>query len=453
MGSYLSLALAFLFPVGLTLVAWSVLPTDRSDSAAGLATLALALGLTGYMATGFGFHFGGAAFVSNNEDLQALSRFFSLVSGDDSTGWGVIGLEGFFLSGDAATPAAFQLFLSQLPLVTAVVLFVTLAMPRRTPPLALVLTALIVSAITFPLAGYWVSGGGWLARLGNTLSLGHGMIDFCGAGMIFVLGGATVLAAALVFGRQRPSLSEAPSNGTASMSSTMPAAQFPILAVLGALLAAVGWIGLGLANPLYAEANAVLNWPRFALNGLAGVAGGTLTAQLYSLLTTGRFDPLMGPRGALAGLIAVSAGAPFFPTWAALVIGAVAGSLLPLAIYTVQHLFRLEDVTAAIASYFVPGLWGLLAVGIFADGRWGQGWNGTHRLAGQGVSGLIVASSYQVDGGQFAAQIWGAIALFALGFLLPWGVFKLAAWLSNLGLPWKRRSFQLWIKGKTSSGV
>jgi Amt family ammonium transporter len=432
-GSLLTLAMAFLFPIGLTLVAWSALPPDQADRVAALAPLALALALIGYLALGFGFHFGGAAFISEDEGLKNLSRFFSLVHGDDSAGWGFIGLEGFFLSGDAATPAAMQLFVSQLSLVTSITLIVLLALPRQTSPLVQVLAGLIVSAVTYPLAGHWTSGGGWLAHLGHTLALGHGLVDFAGAGTVFTLGGATALAAALVLGhRQEPPAHTSPAGKASDEAVSMPPAQFPLLAGLGALLATVGWIALGLSNPLYAEAGDVLNWPLIALNGLAGLAGGTLLAQLYSWFTTGRFDPLMGPRGALAGLVAISAGAPFLPTWAALAVGAVAGLLLPLAIYAVDRLWRLDDATAAIASYGLPGFWGLLAVALFADGRWGQGWNGVAGLSGQGVSGLLVASGLQADSGQLGAQVWGGIALFLLGFLLPWGVLKLVAALLGL---------------------
>jgi Amt family ammonium transporter len=439
-GSSLSQAIAFLFPTGLTLVAWSALPADRSDRVAELATLALALALIGYLAIGFGLHFGGAAFISDNAELKNLARFFSLVRGDDSAGWGFFGLEGFFLGGDAATPTALQLFVSQLPLVTSMALIVMLALPGQTPLLAQLLTGLIASAVTFPLAGHWVSGGGWLARLGDTLALGHGLVDFAGAGTVFVVGAATVMAAALVFGRQRPSSTE--SESAPEQADSVALTRSPLLASLGALLSAVGWIALGLSNPLYAEGSVTLNWSLIALNGLAGLAGGTLLAQLYSWFTNGRFDPLMGPRGALAGLIAVSAGAPFMPTWAALITGAVAGLLLPLAVYAVDQLLRFDDVTAAIAGYGLPGLWGLLAVAVFADGRWGQSWNGVGGHPGAGVSGLLVAPGLRPDSGQLAAQVWGGIALFALGFILPWGVFRFVAALARLRLPGKKRIIQ-----------
>lgn len=434
LGSSLASAMAFLFPIGLTLIAWSALPAERSDTVAGLATLALALGLIGYLASGFGLHFGGAASVSDSEGLQNLSRYFSLVRGEDSANWGFFGMEGFFLSGDAANPAALNVFVSQLPLVTSIALITMLALPRNTPPLAHLLAGLIVSGVTYPLAGFWVSGGGWLAHLGNTLAMGHGIIDFAGAGTVFIVGGATALAAALVFGRKQTTQDDKGLDQTVSM----PPARFPLLAALGVLVTAVGWIALGLANPFYAEMHHTLDWSLIALNGLAGLAGGTLLAQLYSWFTTGRFDPLMGPRGALAGLIAVSAGAPFMPTGTALATGSIAGLLLPLAIYAVEHLLRFEDTTAAIASYAVPGFWGLLAVAIFADGRWGQGWNGIIGAQGQGVSGLIVASGFQADSGQLGAQVWGGIALFVLGFVMPWGAFKFVVGLASLRPHWKR---------------
>jgi Amt family ammonium transporter len=346
-----------------------------------------------------------------------------LARGNDSGSWGFAGLEGFFLSGDAATPAAIYLFLSQLPLVTAVTLLTLLALPHHISPLTQIAAGLIVSAVTYPLAGHWVSGGGWLAQMGHTLSLGHGLVDFAGISTVFVIGGATALAASLVFDQRHTS-------STSHEAVSMPMAYFPLLAGLGVLLVAVGWIALVLSNPLYAEIDAgLLRWPLIVLNGLAGLAGGLVLAQLYSWISSGHFAPLIGARGALAGLIAVSAGAPFTPTWAALATGAIAGLLLPLALYTIDRFLKFSNAAATVVTYGLSGFWGLLAVALFADGRWGQGWNGIAGLTGQGVSGLVVAPGLQADGGQLGAQVWGAVAVFILGFVLPWGVFKLVAGL------------------------
>ncbi len=418
----LSLALALLFPLGLTLVAWGALPPERAKGITALAPLGLALALLGYLTTGFAFQFGGAAFVSQNPELSNLTRIWSLVQGDASAGWGFLGLEGFVLSGDAATPSAVRLFVSQLPLVAAAVLVALIALPRRAGPIVRILTGLLVSAVTYPIAGHWIAGGGWLAHLGHNLTLGHGVVDFAGIGTTFVLCGTTALAGRLVFGQPESDQAEPVA---------LPTAHQPLLANLGSLLAAVGWIALGLANPLYAEIQD-LNWPLIALNGLAGLAGGTLLAQLYSWFATGRLDPLIGSRGALAGLVAAGVGAPFVPTWAALLIGALAGLALPLSLYLFDRLWRLEDVSAAVATYGLSALWGLVAVGLFADGRWGEGWNDFVGLPGQGVSAYLVAPGFEVDGGQLSAQLAGAGALILLGFLLPWGLLKLMAVLSNL---------------------
>lgn len=411
----LSLGLAFLFPVGLTLVAWGALAPDRARGIAAIAPLGLALAVVGYFSTGFAFQFGGVAFVSSNPEMSSLTRIWSLVEGDASAGWGFMGLEGFLLGGDAATPSAVQLFVSQLPLVTTATLVALIALPRKAGPVPRILTGLLVSAVTYPIAGHWIAGGGWLAHLGHNLTLGHGVVDFAGIGTALVLCGATALAGVLVFGRREPDPDEPTS---------MPTAHQPLLANLGALLAAIGWIALGLANPLYAEVQD-LNWPLITLNGLAGLAGGTLLAQLYSWFAAGTLDPLMASRGAVAGLIAASAGAPFVPTWSALLIGALAGLVLPLTLYLFDRLWRLDDVTGAVATYGISGLWGLIAVGLLADGRWGEGWNGFAGLPGQGVSAYLVAPGFQVDGGQLSAQLAGAGALLLAGFLLPWGLLKL----------------------------
>jgi hypothetical protein len=126
----------------------------------------------------------------------------------------------------------------------------------------------------------------------------------------------------------------------------------------------------------------------------------------------------MAARGALAATISAGAGLPFVPLWAVLAIGAGAGLLVPLVQYLVDHILRLDDATSALATHGVPALWGILAVGIFADGHAGQGWN---RIPGQGVSGRLAAAPYAADWpGQFQAQTTGAVAVFVTAFVLSW---------------------------------
>ena len=209
----------------------------------------------------------------------------------------------------------------------------------------------------------------------------------------------------------------------------MPPVHLPLLAILGSLLLLVGWLGLVFSNPLYISSEG-LPTSLIAVNVVLAAGGSALVAMLYTWFATGGADVLMTARGMAAGLVAISAACPFVPPWAALIIGAVAGLLLPLGIYFVEYLLRLDDPAAAIATHGLSGLWGLLALAIFADGRYGAGWNGIGAeeylgIAGQGVSGYLVASGFQLDlPNQLFAQLVGIATITIVAFALAWAFFK-----------------------------
>jgi Amt family ammonium transporter len=273
----------------------------------------------------------------------------------------------------------------------------------------------LVGAVLFPIAACWAWGGGWLANLGATLDRGHGFVDYGGSGVAYMLGGCAALGALIGLGYRSPP-------GPTDTPASMPPAHFPLLSNLGALVFGLGWLLWSLSSPYHA-ANADLNLPRLAVNGVLSAAGAILAAQTYCWFTVGHADALMSARGAAAGFVAVAAGAPFFPPWAALVVGAVAGGLLPLGVSVVERVLRLSDTTATVALGTTAGSWGLLAVALFADGSSGQGWNGIgateyHTVLGQGVTGFLPAPGMIGDGqGQLVAQLAGAtaIGLLALG--------------------------------------
>lgn len=433
--SWLPALLGYLIPVGLFLLAWGGMSEERALRSATLGSLALALGALGYFAVGFAFHLGGAGLMSDQPGLSGLTRLFA---GEGGLDWGLVGLTGFFLIGDIATPEVFALFVTYLPLVVSAVLLTTLSISGRARGWQLTVGGLLVGAVMFPLVACWSWGGGWLARLGATLQLGHGFVDHGGSGVVYLLGGCAALGALLGLGhRLLPRSPEEPDE--------MPPAHFPLLANLGALLFGLGWLGWSLSTPFHA-AGAELNVPRVAVNGLLAGAGSILASQTYCWFTTGHADPLMSARGATAGFIAVAAGAPFVPPWAALVIGAVAGLLLPLGVFLVEQVLRLPDDTATVALGLTAGLWGLLAVALFADGRSGQGWNGVgiaeyRTVLGQGVTGFLPADGFVADGrGQVIAQLAGLGAIAVPAMVISWLTFF------ALSLPYRRRV------GKTGNG-
>jgi Amt family ammonium transporter len=417
------LILGYLLPIGFFLLAWGGMEPERARRAAIQGLVALALATVGYFATGFAFHLGGAAVFSDRPGLGALDSIWSPLDRVRGLGWGVIGLKGFFLGQGADTPQALALFAAYLPMAATAVLLPVLALFGRARGGWVALMGLLTGALLFPLAACWVWGGGWLASMGQTLARGHGAVDHAGSGVVYLLGGMVAWGALTALGR------EPPQEGPAEM----PPAHFPLLANLGVLLVVVGWLGWSLSGPLHAD-GARLDAGRIAVNGSLALAGATLTSLFYCWLALGRGDSLMVARGAAGGLVALSAGAPFLPPWAALVVGGVAGLLVPLGVYLVDRLLRLADATAAVAVAALPGLWGLLAVALFADGRWGQGWNGVgaevyRTVIGQGVSGFLVAPGFLGDGpGQMVAQVVAVVAIGLLGFAGGWLTMAAARW-------------------------
>jgi Amt family ammonium transporter len=422
--------LAFLIPAGFILLASGGMPEEKAVPTAVMGLTATGLALVGYLACGFALQFGGIGLVSDLPGLGGLIWEWSPLDVTWGTGWGTLGLKGFFLQEGADTPLAYALFLSQLPLVLTACLIPLLTLRSRAKPSVIVVGAFLIAAVVYPILGNWVWGGGWLANLGSNLELGHGFVDFAGSGMVHFLGGVAAFAGILAFGLRSPALHPPQWGGKrGGEPARMPPVHLPLLAILGSLLLLIGWLGLVLGNPLYMS-NEALAGSLMAVNVVLAAGGGVLVAMLYAWFTTSEANVLMVARGLAAGLVAISAACPFVPPWAAFLIGAVAGLLLPLGIYFVEYLLRLDDSAAAIATHGLSGLWGLLTLAIFADGRHGAGWNGVGAkeylsTAGQGVSGYLVASGFQLDlPNQLYAQLIGIAAIAIVAFALAWALFK-----------------------------
>jgi len=413
----LTLVLAWLLPLGLTLLAIGGSSPERATDVAVAALAAVALSLLAYLVSGFAFQYGGVSLVATVPGLERFVVEWSPFAGARSAGWGIIGLHGFGLQDPDLDTRAYAFFFVQwLPALTAT-LIPLLAVARKVPSYALLLVALLVSGVLYPLYGNWIWGGGWLAHLGQTVGWGHGAVDFAGSGTVFALGGGMALALVASAAIQRPRVK---ARGVAPL----PPAHFPLFMTLGAFLALAGSWAFFLANPLLSAADI---HPVTVVGNVAfAAAGGLLLPLLYTWFVAGQPDALMAARGLVAGLVAIAAGAAFVPGWAALATGAVAGALLPIVHYIVTRLLQWDDETAVAGTFVVPGYWGLLAVGLFASGRWGIGWNGVGAdahlgVSGQGVSGYWADALYLADWpGQFLAQCAALLVLLALSFILPY---------------------------------
>jgi Amt family ammonium transporter len=219
--------------------------------------------------------------------------------------------------------------------------------------------AAILAALVFPLAAHWIWGGGWLAQLGPNFSLGAGFLDGAGAATVHALGGLGALAVVWIAG---PRKGKFPKEGLAT---AMPGHN-AVYVIFGCLLALVGWLAWNLAGAIL--------WLHAPSNTLATTAINTLLAASAAIAATfavtrirfGKPDASLCANGWLAGLVASSAGASLLSPAAALLVGAVAGILTPLMVEVLELALSIDDPSGAITVHGAGGLWGLLAVGIFA---------------------------------------------------------------------------------------
>lgn len=404
--------LALLLPAGLILIAGGELAGRRPGRSAVAGLGGLALAALAFWACGFALQMGGVGLVSDLEGLEGLVwEWASPINLD----WGVMGLRGFFLQGEASTPTALNLYLTYLPSLAVAAILPLLSLRERMPGWMAGLGGLLVAGIVYPVAGNWFAGGGWLMHIGDTLGQGHGFVDLTGLSSAAVVGGLAALLGILFFGRRLPPLAE-------GELPVLPPVHLPVLAMVGAILTVIGGAALLMANPIHLDSGVVT--PRAGVNLVLAAAGGALMPYLYTWFTTGAADSLMAAKGSAAGILAIAAAGSLVPPWSAALLGAVAGLLVPLASFLVRYMLRIEDPTGALPVGLLGGSLGLLAVGVFADGLGGQGWNGIGPerylgVTGQGITGVFPAAGLGPDWpGQINAQLIGLAAIAGLTVVL-----------------------------------
>jgi Amt family ammonium transporter len=370
------------------------------------------LGFVGFMFVGFPLAFGGFSYAPfgletamNGDGLPAV--------GGEFTGilyWGYDHL------GDAATPALLGFFLYMVAFMDTVATIPTGSMAERWKWKSFVWWGLFCGAVYYPLFAAWTWGGGWLAKSWETLSLGAGYVDFAGSGVVHAVGGVAALAGALVLG---PRIGKYSADGKAR---AIPGHNIP-MAMLGCFILLFGWFGFNAASTF---ASTDVQFATVATNTAIAGAVGSVVAMYYITWRTGKPDPGMMINGMLAGLVAITAPCAFVAPWAAAVIGLIAAVLAIEAVFFIENKLKVDDPVGAIAVHGVCGTFGVLAVGIFANGKYGAGWNGS---SSEGVEGIIKG-----NWGQLGAQVLGVLVIWTVLFGISFGFFKIQNKITKGGI-------------------
>ncbi len=369
------------------------------------------LGFVAFMAVGFPLMFGGFTYGAFGMNEAIGSELIGKGS------WVFLWDGPWFLIGEkAGSVAVLAFFLYMVAFMDTVATIPTGSMAERWKFKSFMLWGLFCGAIYYPLFGAWTWGGGWLADTWDTMSLGAGYVDFADSGVVHAMGGMAALSGAIVLG---PRLGKYGKNGEVR---TLAAHHIP-MALLGTFILLFGWFGFNAASTFAATDH------RFATvaanTGIAGAFGATI-ALTYIFWKTGKPDPGMAANGMLAGLVAITAPCAFVDPWAAALIGSIAGVLVIHSIWFVERTLKIDDPVGAISVHGVNGLFGVLCVGIFANGKYGAAWNGS---SVEGVTGVIKG-----EWGQLGAQALAAVVIIIVGGGLSYGFFKLQDKLTKGGI-------------------
>ena len=374
---------------------------------------AYAFAFLAYYVCGFAFQYGAAAINAAPTNLGGTPTLNQWLVGSGS--WGFVGGKGFFLGGAGYDAGVNTLAMFEVVFMETAAYIIVGAICERITFGAFLLCELFMGAILYPIFGCWVWGGGWMSQWGTTLGLGHGYVDFAGSTVVHGVGGFCAMALAVILG---PRIGKYSADGKPR---AFPAHNI-VFVVTGTFILLFGWMGFNPGSTLGATD---LRISVIAINTNLAACAGAASAMTVWYFIFGKPDISMACNGMLAGLVAITAPCAFVGANAAVVIGILAGMIVCGGVLFNERVIHVDDPCGAISVHGYCGWWGAVALGIFADGTYGAGWNGigTTRylnITGQGVTGLLYG-----DTTQFITQILGATLMAAYAFGVTFAVFKI----------------------------
>lgn len=320
----------------------------------------------------------------------------------------LFGTSGFFLYDAGNTFASLEWssvpleakYLFQMVFAATAATIVAGAVAERTRFVAYIAYSIAITAVIYPIVGHWIWGGGWLARLG--------MWDFAGSTVVHSVGGWIAVAGAVMAG---PRLGKYGPDGT---SNAIHGHNIP-LAGLGMFILWFGWFGFNPGSTMEATTDIA----HIATTTNLAAASGAIAAMLTAWRMFGKPDPSMAINGALAGLVSITAPCAFVSAGSAIWIGLIGGVLVVRAIVFVDQTLRIDDPVGASSVHGVCGVWGTIAVGLFAESQFAPGTTG---------NGLLFGGGWELLG----VQALGAVSVFVWCMAAGFGLFYVIRHLIGL---------------------
>jgi len=340
-----------------------------------------------FWAVGWGLMFG------DGSGLLGLSGIFGISGTDNSPATGDA-YEGVYSSISWATVPLLAKFFFQLVFAGTAATIVSGAVAERIKYISFILFSFILVAFLYPTTGHWIWGGGWLAQLG--------FWDFAGSTVVHSVGGWAALAGVIVLG---------PRIGKYRDGKVFPIPGHNMTsATIGVMVLWLGWFGFNPGSTMAADPEAI---SRIALTTNSAAIAGILVSTAVAWIVLGKPDLSMTINGCLAGLVAVTAPCAFVSVESSLIIGAVAGAIVVFAVIFFDKI-KIDDPVGALAVHLANGIFGTLALGLFAEDRF---------LPNTTGNGLFFGGGFTLLGNQLIGILAVGAFIFVLSFIV-WSILK-----------------------------
>jgi ammonium transporter, Amt family len=407
--------LVMFMQAGFALVETGLCRAKNSGHTMAMNFMIYPMGMLGFYICGFAFMFGGMADpmspagggITTMGGYAGLNHELGFMLGGHFIG--LLGWKGFMLQGAGYDTAAFALFLFQMVFMDTTATIPTGAAAERWRYSAFMIYGCCIGSIMYPVFGNWVWGAGWLSQMGVNWGIGHGHVDFAGSSVVHMQGGVIAFIFAWLIG---PRYGKYDASG--KLVNPIVPHSIPMV-MLGTFILAFGWFGF---NPGSSLAATDLRIAVVAVNTMLASATGALGATLWMWwFKTKKPDPAMMCNGMLAGLVAITCPCAFVSAGGASILGLIAGILCVESVFFFDKM-KIDDSVGAISVHGVNGAWGCLSLGLFADGTYGDGWNG--------VPGTVRGLFYGGGMGQFWAELIGVTVCFVTLSVLSLIVYYIA---------------------------